>query len=255
MVTLSLKYILFAAVACAVLAAVLLFVSSRWLDIQGYRYQLDTQRITINMLNLILSNSPIVERFSEDDPNRLILNSKKLDILNKDDWEKNFDLLEFDYNLTIIDLVNNKKWSFSNIYFGDSECYYESMRISGYADVPVVISYGKEKHPGKASLNLRKTPLSELAFRISEGFMRDKMGWGKYIRGIRIDTTQVKGVEFLDDKICLKKDSENFCKYIFKGDANLVIDESVKSFPLNAPKCIDIIVEYDPDTRTISVKA
>lgn len=266
MVTISLEYILFVVISSAAFAGVLLLIVSRWFDIQGYRYQLDAQRYAIDVLNFILSNSPIVERFENEEPNRFVLSSERLneyewdssnpccDSSNppylRDSWEKTFELLEFDYNLTIIDLVNGEKWTISNLYFNDTECYYEAMRISGFADAPVVISYGKEKHPGKAILTLKRTPLSEIAFSLSEAFMRSEMDETKgYLRGVRIDTSNIKGIKVIgSDRICLKqiiRGSEKWiCKYFYKGSKGLSIREELESIDTTDVKCIDIIIQY-----------
>lgn len=263
MVTISLEYIFFVVIASAAFTGILLFLTSRWLDIQGYRYQLDAQRYAIDVLNLIISNSPIVERFEDEEPNRLILNAEKLNDYSflpwenwdyrRKFWQEHFELLEFEYEINIEDLITHKSWKFSNLYFEDSECYYEAMRISGYVDAPVVISYGSEKHPGKASIKLKRTPLSELAFFLSEAFMRSEMNPSEnYLRGIRVDTTNIKGIDVLsldgsENVVCLKhiKDGNEIkvCKYFYRNEKELKIDDSVKNFNTQR-KCIDVIVRY-----------
>ena len=258
MAVVSLNYILFVVIATAAFAGALLFVTSRWFDIRGYRYQLDAQRYAIDLLNSIVSNSPLVERIEGEEPSRLVLSATKLDAFQwepwewsdlRESWEKNFILLEFDYELTVEDLVTHRKWKLSNLYFNDSECYDETMRVRGFADIPVVISYekenGKEKHPGNASLTLRRTPLSQLSFFLSEAFMRSKLRNEDYLRGVRIDGTQVKNITVEGDKVCLNyRNSKKVCKYFYRDAKPLQKDTRLDDLK---EECVDVLVIYSAE--------
>ena len=105
------------------------------------------------------------------------------------------------------------------------------MRVSAGVDLPVVISYGKEKHPGKASLYLQKTPLSELTFLVSQAMYRAKRSDEKFLRGLRIDKRNVKDIIFIrDNKIInihknLEPEGKNYKgRYSSDGPANYVLE-------------------------------
>jgi len=266
MVRLSLDTIFAIILAFAVITASMLLVTGRWVDIQGFRYKLDAQRYAMDLLNLILSNSPLVERY-ESEPLRLVLNKEKLDTYargvnsygsenpgeKRTFWEKNFDPLEFDYNFTVVDLENGNYWTISNLYFDlNSECYPESMRVSAGVDLPVVISYGKEKHPGKASLYLQKTPLSELTFLVSQAMYRAKKSDEKFLRGLRIDKRNVKDIIFIKDqnRVCMDVDLDGIlkrvCKYYYKEEG-IDLDDSPLDLESVEANCVDIIVYYTPE--------
>ncbi len=273
MVTLSLEYILFAIIAGAAFAAVLLFVTAKFLDIQGYRYQLDAQRYAIDILNLIISNSPIVERFPNEEPNRIILSSEKLDEYEwkpwdpccdssmvdsntrRKYWEKNFEVLEFEYHLTVEDLVNKMSWTISNLYFNETECYHRTMRVSARADVPVAISYGKEKHPGKATLTLKKTPLSQLAFFLSEAFLRAEEAKNfedrNYVREVVIDKDYITRVSVNGNRICIHAkvgdSTKPICKYFYRK-GQLSLDSQLDDLSVIRSKCVSIFVQYSPQS-------
>ena len=271
MVTLSLEYILFVVIASAAFAAVLLFLTGRWFEIEGYRYQLDAQRYAIDLLNLLVSNSPIVERYEEEEPQRLILNSYSLNsyqwIVGKDgydslnppewrkNWEKKFELLEFEYELLIEDL-NGTKWIISNLYFNDSACYDATLRVSAKAEVPVVISYGKEKHPGKATLTLKRTPLSLMAFYVSEAMLRGEWKNEKYARGVIVDTSFIKGFDFQGNRVCqiIRENGKYICKYFYRGSKELSYQTGVGGVAdLPPSKCPTLIVYYSPKEEKVIV--
>jgi len=176
-------------------AAVMLILMGKWLDIVGFRYKMETQRNAMNLIQLIVTNSPIVEK--EIEPNKIIIDSESLDSYETNfevknpsnpsqehiDWEGCCDFLDFDHNLTVIDIgdpdipdddITSK---FGNLIFKEeSECY--PNRIRGFADLPVVVQSNGEYNPGLAYVEVMKTPLSELSFWLSQAFMRTS--WDKY---------------------------------------------------------------------------
>ncbi|MEM5790449.1 MAG: hypothetical protein QXP77_00095 [Candidatus Aenigmatarchaeota archaeon] len=275
MVTLSLEYILFAVISSAAFASVLLFIIARFFDIQGYRYQLDAQRYAIDLLNLIVSNSPIVERFSDEEPNRIVLSSQNLDeykwmpwdgccnSLTVDSnekrkyWEEHFEILEFEYHLTIEDLINGNSWTISNLYFNETDCYHQTTRVSARAEIPVVISYGKEKHPGKATLILKRTPLSELAFFVSEAFLRGETEEEDYLREVIVDREYIRKVFLNENRICIEVNMNNvfrpLCKYFYRGQKNINLDDRLDDLTQMNSKCVGILVQYSASKNEVSL--
>jgi hypothetical protein len=175
--TLFLLLIMFAAGT-----AVMLVIMGKWLDLTGIRYKMDTQRNAMNLVQLIISNSPVVSKES-DQPDKVILDAKELDdyvneaglgseipSFKRMEWEDCCDFLNFDHNFTVHDIVTGKSWTIGNLVFDESICY--PNRVQGIADVPVVVSQNGEKHPGVAIVRLKKTPLSDLSFWLSQAFIR-----------------------------------------------------------------------------------
>lgn len=162
--------------------AVMLVMMGKWLDLTGYRYRMETQRNAMNLIQLIVSNSPVVKKVT-DQPDKLILDSNKLDIYEtnagrgtqipsdeRELWESCCDFLNFDHNFTVHDIETKKNWTIGNLVFSESECY--PQRVHGFADVPVVVSQNGNNHPAVAVVRLMKTPLSDLSFWLSQAFMR-----------------------------------------------------------------------------------
>jgi len=176
--TLLLLVILFAAGT-----AVMLIIMGKWLDLTGYRYKMETQRNAMNLIQLIVSNSPVV-KIVADQPDKLILDADKLDehVANagigtetpsyqRGRWEGCCDFLDFDHNFTVHDIEIGKNWTIGNLVFKtESECY--PRRVHGFADLPVVVSHDGDNHPGVAVVRLTRTPLSDLSFWLSQAFMR-----------------------------------------------------------------------------------
>jgi len=174
----------------AVVAAFMLMIMGRWFDLTGTKYSLITQRNAMDLVQVIVSNSPLVERDPNGEPIKLVLNATKLDIYENKagigtefptkervDWEDCCDFLDFDYNLTVYDLVADKNRTIGNLIFEpDSECY--PSRIMGIGDVPVVVNEDGDKNPGLAVLRMTRTPLSDLSFWLSQAFLR--ASWAEY---------------------------------------------------------------------------
>jgi len=182
--TLFLLVVLFAGAA-----AVMLITMGKWLDLTGFRYKMDTQRNAMNLVQLIVSNSPVVKK-TTDEPDKLILDAEILEDYEsnagigeesmtpqRENWEECCDFLDFDHNFTVHDTVTDNDWTIGNLVFEtDSDCYPE--RVQGFADLPIVVSDNDENHPGVAIVRLSKTPLSEMSFWLSQAFMRAH--WDEY---------------------------------------------------------------------------
>ncbi len=182
-------------VVVAAAAAVTLILMGKWLQIVGFRYKMETQRNAMNLIQLIVTNSPIVEK-KGDEPYKLVIDADKLDEYSTnfrvtdtsspsnehETWQECCDFLDYDYNLTVIrinttDPDKSKEWEFGNLFFReDSECY--PTVVKGFADIPVVISDNGEYKPGLAYVEMMRTPLSGLSFWLSQAFVR--ASWDKY---------------------------------------------------------------------------
>jgi len=174
----------------AIIAAMMIMIMGRWFDLTGTKYNLITQRNAMDLIQLIVTNSPLTERDPSGKPLKLILNATLLDIYESNagtgtrvlsserkTWEDCCDFLDFDYNLTVHDLVMSKNWTIANLIFKrDSECY--PARIMGAGDVPVAIDEDGKRNPGVAVVTMMRTPLSDLSFWLSQAFLR--ASWGDY---------------------------------------------------------------------------
>jgi len=171
-------------IVIAAAVAVTLILMGKWLEIVGFRYKLETQRNAMNFIQFIVANSPIVEK-EFDEPNKLIIDFNELDKYSKrfevtdpnnpsdehKKWEECCDFLDFDHNLTVIDLSTGIPVEFGNLIFQEeSECY--AKRVQGFADVPVVIYRNGEYRPGIAYVEVRRTTLSDVSFWLSQAYMR-----------------------------------------------------------------------------------
>jgi len=217
--------------------AVMLVMMGKWLDLTGYRYKMETQRNAMNLIQLIVSNSPVVKEVT-DQPDKLILDAKKLDDYESDasigtetpsdrrkGWENYTDFLDFDHNFTVHDLVTGKNWTIGNLVFKDmSDCY--PRRIRGFADLPVVVSQDGDNHPAVATVRLMRTPLSDLSFWLSQAFIRAYWDdyWNlfpeedEYTVNIPLDP-EIKrvSIDVNQKRICTHLDNIVICKnFIFK---------------------------------------
>ena len=59
--------------------AVFYLLLVRWLDLTGFKYELITQRNAIDLIQLIVTSSPIVKRDSNNEPIKLVLDKAQLD--------------------------------------------------------------------------------------------------------------------------------------------------------------------------------
>lgn len=184
---LSLQTIFFLLVTFAVGAAVMLYMIGHWLDLSGYRYKMETQRNALNILQTIVSNSPLVYRGPNNEPDKLILDQGMLGVytnINMTDendlltnpwriiWKDCCEFHDLQYKLTVMDVVDGIVWSIGDIPFNEeSDCY--PKRDIAHADMPVII-YRSDKthHPGFINITMTKTPLSDLSFWLSQAFVR-----------------------------------------------------------------------------------
>ncbi len=171
-------------------AAILLLMIGRWVDITGIKYKFETQRNAMNLLQLLVSNSPVVKTDPANVPLKLVLDAEKLSEYQadagigtetpspqRDTWEKCCDFLDFDYNFTVRNLVTGENRTIGNLIFNTlSDCY--PQRVKSVADIPVVIDEDGRRDYGVAEIEMIRTPLSELSFWLSQAFVR--ASWDKY---------------------------------------------------------------------------
>jgi hypothetical protein len=170
----------------------------QWLDLTGVRYKIESQRNALNLIQLIVSTSPLVYRDPNLEPNKLILDAYKLDDYNNFDmydqgnfgnsryknWNKCCVFPEYDYEMDVFDNVSGSKWHINPVpkfkTDKESKCY--SKRVTSYADLPVVIRKKNnekyEYHPGFINITMTKTPLSDLSSWLSQAFTR--ASWDEY---------------------------------------------------------------------------
>jgi hypothetical protein len=276
--TLLLLLILFAAGT-----AVMLIIMGKWLDLTGYRYKIETQRNAMNLVQLIVSNSPVVKKIT-DQPDKLILDADKLDNYEeyakigwspsemtperenyRKSWEDCCDFLDFDHNFTVHDIVTGENWTIGNLVFKEmSECY--PQRVMGYADLPVIISKNNENHHGVAVVRLMKTSLSDLSFWLSEAFMMAywKDYWDlfpeltDYAVTIPLDP-EIKKVSIhdVDDnnkRICTHLDNIVVCKnFVYKQTTSTGDTIGFKKDPIPyTGDCMKVTITVTKDTSLCS---
>jgi hypothetical protein len=173
-------------------AAIMLLMIGRWLDITGVKYKFETQRNTMNLLQLLVTNSPVVKRDSTGTPLKLVLDEEKLTEYNnfasigmgnvvpwsdRDVWERCCDFLDFDYNFTVHNVMTGENFTIGNLIYNQlSSCY--PQRVVGVSDLPIVIDDVGRNDAGIATVKMIRTPLSELSFWLSQAFIR--ASWEKY---------------------------------------------------------------------------
>jgi hypothetical protein len=173
-------------------AAILLLMIGRWLDITGIKYKFETQRNAINLLQMLVSNSPVVKRDSANMPLKLVLDGEKLNEYqnnagigmenivpwgDRDVWERCCDFLDFDYNFTVHNIITSENFTIGNMIYNQlSDCY--PQRVIGISDIPIVIDKNGRGDAGVATIKMIRTPLSELSFWLSQAFVR--ASWEEY---------------------------------------------------------------------------
>ncbi len=276
---LSLTTIFFLVVAFAVGAAILLFMIGQWLDLTGIRYKMESHRNALNLLQLMVSNSPLVERDMYGRPNKLILEETALDayenpgydmydINNLDDeLHKCCQFLDFDYTITVGDNVTGRRWNIADLPFKeDSECYPD--RFIGYADMPVVIhNTSGFYNPGFIEITLVKTTLSDLSFWLSHSFIRTDPDWpesmayfvGEYEKKVEVmvpidpEIIQVvvnkTGVN--PETVCMEFSSGRIaCKRFVTSDATLDSDPTTLNI---VGKCYEAWIVTDIEFQEVAV--
>ncbi len=256
--------------------AFMLILMGKWLDLTGYRYRMDTQRNAMNLVQLIVSNSPVVKE-GTGQPDKIILNADELDDYVTDanigtetpsdhrvEWEDCCDFLEFDHNFTVHDIETGENWTIGNLVFKvESDCY--PKRVQGFADLPVVVSQDGENHPGIAVVRLMRTPLSDMSFWLSQAFIRAY--WDDYWDlfpeageykvlvplGPEIRKVSIQDVDNDNKRICTHLDNIVVCKnFIYKAKTSS--EAVIKWIPdpnLVTDGCINVAITVTDDRKVI----
>ena len=249
----------------AIIAAFMLMIMGRWFDLTGTKYNLITQRNAMDLVQLIVSNSPIVDRDPSGEPVKLVLNATKLDIYESKAsfgmsnilpdserylWEECCDFFDFDYNFTVHDLVTLKNRTIGNLIFNRTylECY--PPRVMGVGDLPVVVDDGGVKNAGVAVVTMMRTPLSELSFWFSQASLR--ANWAEYwtvfsseesysvIVPLNPDEIKCVSVSDFDDnykRVCvILNDDREACKFFYydksiEDSGNFILSKNNKITP------------------------
>jgi hypothetical protein len=226
----------------------------------------------MDLIQVIVTNSPLVEKDPSGEPMKLILNATQLDVYEskagtgtralsseRKIWEKCCDFLDFDYNLTVHDLVSSKDWNIANLIFDrTSKCY--PSRIMGVGDVPVVIDENGEKNPGVAVVTMMRTPLSDLSFWLSQAFLRASWGdyWTvfsseeSYTVTVPLDPKDIKCVNISDPdvsdnykRVCVKlNDDRESCKSFYydkniENSGNFILNKDNK---MSDNGCFNVVI-------------
>jgi len=176
----------------SLLLGIIFFFLDKYLDMRVISYSVDMTRQAMNLLNTIMN--------SLSKEGLLVIDKEKLSSKNI----FRYDIPEYDYNLTV-KCIDGKVYRFQkNIDAFDftSGCYLPYQVMKGYAELPVIIKDGNKRIPAKARLELVRTPISELAFWISQGSFRVKEGFDKeVVKLVRADFKEV----YLDsdNRICM----------------------------------------------------
>lgn len=264
-------------------------VMDKYLDLRVTSYTIDSSRHAINLMHLLLTNSLLLEQ-SPNEIQKLVLSNARIvdynsgwftdqeDILGKRmSLSDCCEVLEYDYNFsTSVRTKSGGNWiwsktaEFGNLVFDmESMCYMDYQRMKGYAEMPIVVwskgNNGNIYTPAIANLTLMKTPLSELAFWISQSSLRlnekyDKslikeIRFGPEVEKIRIyEATLARGIicmfkrNSLHDKICKQ--------FYYSGAVGMNISDSSGSWDMSTFTQISPFEKFLPNNcNNITVDA
>lgn len=225
MVRVSIPILIISVVGYALLMGMILLVLDKYLDMRVIAYSGDATRQATNLLHAILTSSPIVEGGNYITKEKLVLNDEYLMKYSGNKWFnrweewEDYNILEYDFDLSVMELNIPLKYEFRNLVFDmNDECYLDYQRIKGYAEMPVSIHGGTESNPqyrpGIASLTLMRTPLSELSFWISQSSLRMREGHdAELLKSIRVGP-EVKHIKIDNSgELCMRVDGSTVCKH------------------------------------------
>jgi hypothetical protein len=274
---LSLSTVFFLLVAFAVGAAIIMFMIGQWLDLTGVRYKMESQRNALNLIQLIVSTSPLVYRDPYLEPNKLILDVKKLNDYNNFDmydqvnfggsryknWNNCCIFPDYDYEIYVYDLNDRSNWHINPMpqFKTDiqSQCY--PKRVISYADLPVIIRYENgEHHPGFINITLTKTPLSDLSSWLSQGLVRVSPEWNSYKNifntsfeiTVLLDPEIKSGSIDKSNGVCLtfRDSGVTKCKQFQTTDATLEASPISNSI---STSCYKLKITIDPENNKVVV--
>ena len=268
MVRVTTAVIIVSVLAYAFLIAFLLLFLDKYLDLRVVAYTADASRQATNLLHFILTSdcTGAVEE-------KLVLKLCKLNDFSESRNHENCTTSEYGYKFSVQDLDGNYYPIVNELVFNtNNKCYLSYQRIKGYAEMPVVLYGGWEScegnyKPGIANLTLMKTPLSELAFWISQASMRIDKGYDEELqKSIRVGP-EVSNISFTNDEVCMKVNGREQCRHFSRIDGiNLKFcynstpqEETIKGVSLLDPtlvgKCTEdsLIVEMEKKCKVIKI--
>jgi hypothetical protein len=225
-------------VGYAFLIGMLLFILDRYLDMRVVSYTADAQRHANNLLHLVLNSKLITKE-------KLIIDKNELDKYDENnwfsypmnsyrkDWESSNEIIEYDYNFSVIEF-GAKKHEFGNLIFNmNNPCYFDYQRIKGYTEMPVSVYHVNDEYrPGIANLTLMKTPLTELCFWISQSSLRLEEKYDdEILKSIRVGPEVTSIVFDNAGYICMYVNGKWVCKSFYHESYQIRICETDESIP------------------------
>jgi len=224
MVRVSIPILLVVIVGYALLIAVIFLFLDKYLDLRVVAYTADASRQATNLLHFLL-NSDCTGAVKE----KLVLDLVELrEFRFEEERWGDCENLEYDYNFSVVENSESHIVVKKLVFDLNDRCYLSYQRVKGYAEMPVVVyrewSESPDREldfrPGIASLTLMKTPLSELAFWVSQASLRIKEGHDEEVfKSIRVgpDVTYIM-IHMNERKICMNGPNidEEVCKNFFR---------------------------------------
>lgn len=255
-------------VGIAFFVAVIVLILNKYLDLRVVAYTADASRQATNLIHSILASNctGAVEK-------KLVLDFYRLKEVPLDECEN----LEYDYNFSVTRIGDGYSKKIEKLVFNfDDQCYLSYQRIKGYVEMPVVLHYEPTREEGNyragiAKLTLMKTPLSELAFWISQASLRIKEGHDEeIIKSIRVGPEVIR-IKIENGKICMnvKNVPNEVCKQLFldstakvcrrKVSVDVILDPKFpttdKDFKCNEEYDLPTYLELDKKCKMINIYA
>lgn len=196
----------------------------------------------INLLNVIITSSDIVEKDSLGQPQKgLIKKEKLLEINNNNKELECCNYIDYDYYIEVKNLETSEffttgfpKKTMNNFFNLGKKCKLidSDEFLFGYK-VPISISEGDNIQLGEMVIYLIKTPLSNIADIISQACLKTDYSEATSFYGLMEETDNIIINEKSDDtyEVCVKsQDDINMCKII---KCNL----KIKKLNEDSPKC------------------
>lgn len=214
MVRVTVPLIILFVVGYAFLVAVIVLFLDKYLDLRAVAYTADASRQATNLLHFLLTSN-CTGAVKE----KLVLDLYELGTFGEEEYLECSNL-EYDYNFSITEIGNSHTHTIEKrlLFNLEDPCYLSYYRIKGYAEMPVVvynywayIETTPTYRPAIANLTLMKTPLSELAFWVSQASLRIGRHDETVRKSIRVGP-EVTAVSLEDGKICMVVSEKNSVK-------------------------------------------
>jgi hypothetical protein len=221
----------------AFVIAILFIFLTKFIDLKVVKLELQESRDALNLLQTISTSSELLVKDSANQPLKLMFDKSMLDKYSKkspDEGifydEKCCNSVQYDYNLQFADLKTGSKWSFGNLKYDlSSQCYsVADMNIKVSAQMPADICSNGKCDFSTVNIEMARTPLSELAFWISEVCLRKD----NVTKTVPFDQDSMKGIKIDINKkeVCTSlQDGERVCKKFYCDNAMRILSDSTRS--------------------------